>query len=427
MLTKKRMVIFIILVLVFSFSSITFAQEEVNLRFVSLAWQTESIEANKEIVEEWNKNNPNIHVEYVQLDWGGIHDYMMTGFETGEVPDIFHYESARIIDWAQKGLLTDLEPLMSDELKEDIYNPAWKSVALPEGGIYGVPFLWQSRLTVYNKDLFKEAGVEAPTIDNPWTWDDMKEAAKKLTIKEDGEIKQYGAGMGLRQPGNAFMNYSLSYNGGFVRKEDNSYSVKVGTPEEKIINLVYEMLHEDESLTPDSLGQSSSGMMPGFYDEQYAMVPAVGVWIRQQITRDSPDGFNWGIMPPLKGENQNQGANTQTLSIPEKAENKEEAMKFLEFFLNTQNMGRLAKGDWLLPTRKSTANLPEFKTEDNGWDVVSASAKHLIAAPWRYMPGFSEFISRVMNPTLQRLYAEQISVEEAMKIIESEGNRIVNE
>lgn len=412
--------------MVLSFSLIIDAEEEVvNLRFASLAWQTEAIEANKEIVEEWNENNPNIQVEYVQKDWGGIHDYMMTGFETGEVPDIFHYESAAIVDWAESDLLTDLEPLMSEEMKEDIYGPAWESVELPDGGVYGVPFLWESRLTVYNQDLFEEAGVEPGTIDDPWTWEDLRDAAKKLTVVEDDSVERYGAGMGLRQPGSSFMNYSLSYNGGFVREEDGEFSIKVGEPEMRIMELVYEMLHEDESLSPDSIGQTASDMMPGFYAEKYAMVPAVGVWIRQQINQDSPDGFNWGIMPPLKGENQNQGANTQTLSIPEQVEHKEEAMEFIEFFLNKENMGRLAKGDWLLPTRKSTAESSEFQKEEDGWNVASNSAQHLIAPPWRHMSGFSEFKDRSLDSTLQRLFAEQISLEEAAEMIEREGNRII--
>ena len=45
----------------------------------------------------------------------------------------------------------------------------------------------------YNVDLFKAAGVEAPTAENPWDWNDFVEAAKKLTTGE-GEDKIYGTG-----------------------------------------------------------------------------------------------------------------------------------------------------------------------------------------------------------------------------------------
>ena len=37
----------------------------------------------------------------------------------------------------------------------------------------------------YNKDLFKQAGVEAPT--NDWTWTDLQKAAKKISSKTDAK------------------------------------------------------------------------------------------------------------------------------------------------------------------------------------------------------------------------------------------------
>ena len=200
MLTKKKglFVLALVGVLVFALTVTSSAwwifggdeeekkEETITLRFRSLAWQEQSIKANKEIVAEWNKKHPDVQVKYVQGSWGSIHDYMLTSFETGETPDVFHYESAAIAEWAEDEFLVNLESLMSEDIKEDIYEPAWQSVALPEGGVYGVPFLWQSRLTIYNKTLFAEAGIEAPTLEDPWTWQDMREAAQKLTIRKDG-------------------------------------------------------------------------------------------------------------------------------------------------------------------------------------------------------------------------------------------------
>ena len=49
------------------------------------------------------------------------------------------------------------------------------------------PALVDNLAIVYNKTLFKEAGVAPPTPD--WTWDDFRAAAKKLT---DPSKKQYG-------------------------------------------------------------------------------------------------------------------------------------------------------------------------------------------------------------------------------------------
>ena len=66
----------------------------VKLRFLSLAWQKESLQANKDLVAKWNAEHPDIQVEYVQGDWNSVHDQLLTSFEGGDAPDIFQYEAA---------------------------------------------------------------------------------------------------------------------------------------------------------------------------------------------------------------------------------------------------------------------------------------------------------------------------------------------
>ena len=66
--------------------------------------------------------------------------------------------------------------------------------------------------------MFDEAGLEYPTAD--WTWDDVTEAAKKLT-KDDGS--QYG--LCLRNDNNQAGYYNLIYdNGGYIISDDKTKS-----------------------------------------------------------------------------------------------------------------------------------------------------------------------------------------------------------
>ncbi len=58
----------------------------VTLRFQSLAWQQESVEATKELVDEWNALHPEIQVEYVQGSWDSVHDQLLTSFEEARRP-----------------------------------------------------------------------------------------------------------------------------------------------------------------------------------------------------------------------------------------------------------------------------------------------------------------------------------------------------
>ena len=411
-----------------SLLTLSFAQEPVQLRFVSLAWQPQAIESVTQLVEAWNAENPAIQVEYQQVDWGSIQDYLITSFETGDVPDIFHYESAAILDFGRRGYLTDLSPLVSDDLENDVAEGAWASVTGEDGGIYGVPFLWESLITLYNRDLFEEAGVTPPTVDDPWTWEEMRTAAEQLTADTDGDgqTDQWGAAFGLRSPVNRVLNLSLGFGGEYFYQEDGEWVVSVGEEEQALLNNIMSMMYESETASLDGIGLSGPELFPGFFEGKYAMLPGIGVWARQQIIENGPEDFNWGVLPPLMAKSQRQGSATQTLSIPADSEHKEEAAQFLEFFLNTQNMATLAQGDWLFPTRTSSFDLPEFQTEEAGWDVATESARHLDLANWQFVPNFSEWKSRVATPVFQELFADRISVDDAAQRLEQEGNRVIN-
>jgi multiple sugar transport system substrate-binding protein len=404
------------------------AQATVNLRFVSLAWQPQAIDAVVDVVAAWNAQNPNIQVEYQQVDWGSIHDYLVTSFETRSVPDLFHYESGPVRDFGARGYLTELSGVVSDDLRNDVAAGAWQTVTDEAGNVWGVPFLWESLIVLYNRDLFEEAGVEAPTIEDPWTWDQMREAAAALTLDRngDGTIDQYGAAFGLRSPVNRVLNLALGFGGEFFyRTADGQWEVRVGDAEKEILQIIVDMMYVDMTASQDGVGLSGPELFPGFFEGKYAMLPGIGVWARQQIVEAGPEGFDWGVLPPLMGETQAQGSATQTISIPAASPHQAEAAQFLEFLLDTQNMASLAQGDWLFPTRQSSFDLPEFQTPEAGWDVATESARYLTLAPFQMVPNYAEFRSRVGTPTLQELFANRITVDQAAQQLETEGTRTI--
>src|SRR4051812_16033380 len=129
----------------------------VKLRFLSLAWQKESLEANKDLVAKWNADHPDIQIEYVQGDWNSVHDQLLTSFEGGDAPDIFQYESASIGEFSKQGYLADLKDLVPAGLKGEISQGIWDTVTF-DGKVTGVPFLLESQVVLANKKLLDAAG-----------------------------------------------------------------------------------------------------------------------------------------------------------------------------------------------------------------------------------------------------------------------------
>lgn len=398
--------------------------EPVKLDFLSLAWQKESVAANKQLVEEWNKANPNIQVTYVQGSWDNVNDQLVTSFEGGDAPDVIHDDSPALSGFAAKGYLLELNDKLPAELKSDIPQSAWDTVTFDDGkgnqGVYGVPFLQESTVIIANKKLLDAAKVRVPTPAEPWTWDEFATISEKLTKGDT-----YGVAWPMKSPVNKTLNLALNFGGTFFQTgADGKTTVKVGPEEKEVLQRIHDQLHKDKSADTSALGMGTADPLPGFFADKYAMLP-VGVYLRQQVAEQAPDDFAWVTLPPLKGTTSEQGAVSQTLSVAADSAHPDEALKFISFFLNGPNQAKLAKGDWLLPTSQQAAADPAITTEENGWDVATASAKNLVVAPFLKVNGFDEWKSKVATPALQEYFANKISIDEAAKKLVEDGNEVL--
>lgn len=391
----------------------------IKLRFQSLAWQKESIKANKALVKEWNASHPKIQVQYVQGDWGSAHDKLLTAFQGGDPPDIIHYEAAAGQVFAEGGYFADLDPLLSDDFKASIPDNIWKTVQYQDQGTVGVPFLMESRLPIANKKMLDAAGVRIPTPDNPWTWDEFQAAAKKLTKGDT-----YGVAWPLDSPANAVVTLSQNFGGTFVDDSGDRPAIDVGDDEMAVPTRIHDMLYKDKSAAPSAIGSNSTDALPGFFAGKYAMVFGA-IWLRQQMVEQAPDDFDWVTIPPLQGTNgQAQATNPQTLSVAAQSEHPKAAAKFIQFFLQPKNMARLAMGDWLVPTSNGALEQLQKKTHGKqGWDVAAASADTLTAAPWRRTPGFQEWMDRIATPKLQQYFGNDIDSQQLVTQLEKGGEK----
>jgi ABC-type glycerol-3-phosphate transport system substrate-binding protein len=391
----------------------------VQLRFQSLAWQTESLEVNQQLVDEWNQANPDIQVEYVQGDWGSVHDLLLTSFEAGDAPDIVHYEGAGIREFAKQGFLADLSDLLPDSLRGEIGQDSWDLVTVDEQ-VVGVPFLLESQVLIANQTMLADAGIDLPTIEAPWSWDDFQQHAATLT---DGET--YGAAWAVKSPTNRILNLALNFGGEFFYGDGDAVEVRVGDAERQVLQRIHDMIYVDETAAADAVGMSNSETLPGFFAGKYAMVPAP-IWMRQQMVEQAPEDFEWVTLPPLAGSSQAQGTNPQTLSIPADAPHPEEAMQFIEFFLNPANMAALAHGDWMVPTgAQAGAELLDSTGGELGWDVAVSSVDAMTVAPFQLVDGFPEWKSRHAEPALQRYFANEITLDELAQELEEGGERVL--
>lgn len=182
-------------------------------------WDTNQEPGIKEILADFTEQT-GIKTKLSVVKWDEYWTMLEAGAQGGSLPDVFWMHSNESQRYMSNDMLLDLTDKIKDSDKIDPENypsDIWGPYTY-EDKYYAVPKDVDTIALWYNKAMFDEAGLEYPTSE--WTWDDVTEAAKKLT-KEDGS--QYG--MALRNDNNQAGYYNMIYdNGGTVISDDKKTS-----------------------------------------------------------------------------------------------------------------------------------------------------------------------------------------------------------
>ncbi len=146
-------------------------------------------------VEKFEAEHDNVVVHY----YSGIRKEDYSEWFSGQVlrgkePDVFMVLGEDFNQFAEIGIMKDLEPLMMADLdfqKESYYNTALQAGQY-DGRQYALPYETVPTLMFVNKSLLNREGLSVP--DNDWTWDDLYQICRQITKDRDGDglLDQFG-------------------------------------------------------------------------------------------------------------------------------------------------------------------------------------------------------------------------------------------
>ncbi|GGH84782.1 multiple sugar transport system substrate-binding protein [Pullulanibacillus pueri] len=145
----------------------------------------------EKIVDDFNKSQDKIHVTYKYLPFGDIWTKELASVAAGNPPDVIINDINSVQQRAQKNQSVNLAKYVKNDpdLKDQFYPQLWNTV-LYKNDPYAIPFNTDTRVLFYNKDLFKEAGLDPNKP--PTTWDELAADAKKLDKKSGSQYTRLG-------------------------------------------------------------------------------------------------------------------------------------------------------------------------------------------------------------------------------------------
>jgi multiple sugar transport system substrate-binding protein len=308
-----------------------------------------------QIVADFQAANPNITVSVEVSDWDSYWTKLKTLLAAKTPPDMFAIDAPLYLDYQSKGVLLNLKPYLDANpgMLDGLYPQTLQAYQTPQG-YFGLPRDFQTIVLFYNKAMFDKAGLAYPTAD--WTWDDLRAAARKLTLDTngDGKTDQYGFSFDMWDMEPGYSEAIWSY-GGDIISADHTKTLLGEPAARQAWQLLYDMTFVDKSV-PDS---NTSGQYGGdtFLAGVSAMTP-LGHWV---VPGYADANLKFDAAPMPKGPaGRFTSVNSAGFVIAKGTKHPDQAFTFLKFVLSTAGQTRLAELGFACPVLKSIAESPAF-------------------------------------------------------------------
>jgi len=143
------------------------------------------------VIAEFNEENPEIKVEYVQQSHKDYRERLQSAIARGEGPDIFRFHNT----WVPM-LKDDLDTVPPEVYNASDFQETFYPVVTKDlrrgANFVGIPLETDGLALFVNTKIFRTAGKSPPS-----TWEELRQAAFDLTIRDtSGRIQTAGVALG---------------------------------------------------------------------------------------------------------------------------------------------------------------------------------------------------------------------------------------
>lgn len=219
------------------------------------------------MIDGFEKENPEIKVNAV---YAGNYDdtrvRALSAIQSGQPAQLSVLFSIDAYDLMEQDLIVPFDDVVkTDEEKQWLasFYPALMANGQIEGKTWGIPFQRSTIVMYYNKDMFREAGLDPEKP--PRTWAEMIDAGKKLT--KDGRY-------GLMVPGTGYAYWMLqcfAIQNGKELMSDNGTKVNFADPDVIEALSFWRSLTTEHKISPEGLVEWGT-LRQAFVQGQTAMM-----------------------------------------------------------------------------------------------------------------------------------------------------------
>ncbi|HYM61784.1 MAG TPA: sugar ABC transporter substrate-binding protein [Thermoanaerobaculia bacterium] len=131
-----------------------------------------------DLIPEFERRNPGIHIIVQQIPWSAAHEKLLTAYVGDATPDVAQMGNTWIPEFVSMRALDDLTPFAARStaiVPGDYFAGVWATNVV-DGKLYGIPWYVDTRVLFYRSDILAAAGFPH----GPRTWAEWREAMNRI-------------------------------------------------------------------------------------------------------------------------------------------------------------------------------------------------------------------------------------------------------
>ncbi|MBV8106913.1 MAG: sugar ABC transporter substrate-binding protein [Hyphomicrobiales bacterium] len=346
------------------------------------------------LVDLWNSTHSD-KIELTTIPDNQMVTKLATGVQAGEVPDLVSFDLIYMPDFMKAGFLTDLTADLKANPNFASVAEAYVDIATYEGKIYGAGFTPDVSILIWNKDLFKKAGLDPDKP--PRTIGEIHEDAKKVHALGADTYGFYFSGS---CPGcNIFTTSPMMVAAGSkILPANGSDDALTGDGVKQVLETFREMW--TEGLVPKSAQADNGANFTALFKSAKIGIQGCGGFLISDLKHDVPD-MNFGVtfLPGVKEGHVSAFVGGDVVAIPVGSKHVPLAKAFIAWELTDEaQLEGLAKNN-ILPSRPALADNKYFAADPR--IVTTAKALGVGYVPWVYH--FADMVNSDSSPWINML------------------------
>lgn len=248
----------------------------------------------KNVVEAYNKSHKNqVKLEIIPND--DMEGKVGGASQTDSLPDILAGDVVRIPYWASEGIFTDITKQIDGLDNKTDLQQGHIEAGTVDGAEYTLPFITDVSVMVWNKNLYKEAGLDPEQ--GPKSIDQFVEQAKKVAaLNKDGVAGSYLAG----QSGGALvfdLFPSVWADGESVMNKDGSEATLDNDSMKGVLDAYKELANTTNGLGAGSKEETGATWTAPFANGKIGVMPYPNTSTTALFDAEKDGGFEVGVAP----------------------------------------------------------------------------------------------------------------------------------